>query len=248
MLYYPQLATGAIAGYPLTRKVMRRTVLNRMADGSALKLADADAASVQWTLPYTGLSDVERESLESFFAACEGRLKSFTFFDPAGNLLAHSEDLTKSAWQVEGLIQVDGMKLTNGSQVWRGITQTVAAPQWFVWCFSALVRGSGRVRTRIGSLMSEHAISEDWREVWCSGSIDGGAEEITCRLNIQPGYAVEIAKLRLQAQPLPGEYRRTAQYSGAFPETRFDQDRLEFTAEGPDNHSTTIRLTSHLRG
>lgn len=248
MLYYPQLATGAMAGYPLTRKITRRTVVNRMADGSALKLADADAAGLQWTLPYSGLSDVERESLEAFFALCEGRLRPFTFFDPAGNLLAHSDDLTKSIWHVDGLILRDGMKLTNGGQVWQGIAQTIAGPEWFHWCFSALVKGTGRVRAMVGTLRSEYVAAENWTEVSCSGALEGSGEEVTCRLDIEAGGTVEVGKLRLHAQPMPGEHRRTAQYSGVFPETRFDQDGLEFTAEGPGNHSTTIRLYSRLRG
>jgi hypothetical protein len=54
MLYYPQLATGAVACYPLTKSVVRRTVVNRMADGSAFKLTDADAFEMRWELRYSG--------------------------------------------------------------------------------------------------------------------------------------------------------------------------------------------------
>jgi hypothetical protein len=249
MLYFPQLATGSVACYPLAKTVVRRTVVNRMADGSVLKLADPDAASVQWSLRYSGLSDAEREALESFFTECEGRLHSFTFFDPTGNLLAHSDDLTESVWHVDGLVRIEeGLKLTNGGQSWQGIAQTVAGPEWMTWCFSASVGGAGTVRMSIGSLTSEYAVSSSGQTVWCSGLPEGDSEEITCRLDVAPGETVEISRLCLHAQPMPGEYRRTTQSSGVFTETRFDDDRLVFTADGPDNHSTTIRLMSRMRG
>lgn len=244
MLYYPQLATGAVACYPLARTTVRRTVVNRMDDGSALKIVDADASGLRWELRYVGLSDVERLSLESFFAECEGRLKTFTFFDPAGNLLAHSDDLSKNVWHVDGLVIVDGLRLTNGAQVWQGIQQTVVGPERFMWCFSADVRGVGSVSMRIGALESSYDASGEWSTVWCSGSTEGEAEEIVCRLELSAGATVEVGRLSLQAQPMPGEYRRTTSGSGVFSATRFDDDRLVFTAEGPDNHSTTVRLRS----
>ena len=249
MLYYPQLATGAVTCYPMAKKAVRRTVVNRMADGSALKLTDADAFEVRWELRYRGLSDAECTALETFFTECEGRLKSFTFFDPTGNLLAHSDDLSKGVWQVDGLVRVDeGSRLTNTGQVWQGIAQAVAAPEWFTWCFSASVQGAGAVRLSIGSLVSQYGVPAAGETVWCSGALPGDAEEITCRLEIAPGETVEVSRLSLHAQPMPGAYRRTAQFTGIFAETRFDDDRLVVTADGPDNHSTTVRLMSRVRG
>lgn len=136
------------------------------------------------------------------------------------------------------------MRLTNGGQVWQGIAQSVAGPERFHWCFSADVRGTGAVRLRIGSLESEYVASAEWATVWCSGSVDGPAEEIVCRLELDAGATVEVSRLSVQAQPMPGEYRRTTSDAGVFVATRFDDDRLVFTAEGPDNHSTTVRLRS----
>ena len=90
MLYFPQLATGATAQFPLERRVMRRTIVNRMLDGSVVKLDDPKAAGISWALKYQVLTDSERAAIESLFCATQGRLQGFTFLDPAGNLLRWS--------------------------------------------------------------------------------------------------------------------------------------------------------------
>jgi hypothetical protein len=244
MLFYPQLATGAAACYPLTRTVARRTVVNRAPDGSAVKIADADAAEIRWDLRYEGLSDAERSTLESFFATCEGRLRSFTFFDPAGNMLKHSESLSENSWDLDPLIRPEGLRLTNGGQVWQGIAQTIAGPERLTWCFSAEVRGSGQVRVKVGTLESLYDAGAEWCTVWCGGVGDGEAEEVVCRMDLSAGATVEVARLSVQAQPMPGHYRRTTSRCGIYPSTRFEDDRLVFTADGPSNHSTTVRLRS----
>jgi len=64
-----------------------RTITNRAADGSSIKLADAAGLISEWTLTYTDMTDGEAEALQTFFEAMEGSLCGFTFLDPAGNLL-----------------------------------------------------------------------------------------------------------------------------------------------------------------
>jgi hypothetical protein len=98
MLYFPQLSTGAVAQYPLIKRRVYRTVTNRLADGRRIRLSDAAAQRVEWEIAFEALSDAERRQLEQFFASAEGRLREFTFLDPAGNLLAYSEELTAGAW------------------------------------------------------------------------------------------------------------------------------------------------------
>ena len=40
MLAYPQLTSGALTQYPMQKRRRPRTILNALADGSAIKLAD----------------------------------------------------------------------------------------------------------------------------------------------------------------------------------------------------------------
>ena len=83
-------------------------MINNLADGSSVKLADVTGGSTGWQLQYAGLTDAETGSLQQFFESCEGSLNGFTFVDPAGNLLAWSEDLTNAVWQPGPLLAVTG--------------------------------------------------------------------------------------------------------------------------------------------
>ena len=82
MPYFPQLASGSTAQYPLQKLCMARTVVNSCLDGHTIKLADPGAAYHEWQLTLQNLSDAELNVLEQFFDTCEGRLTPFTFLDP----------------------------------------------------------------------------------------------------------------------------------------------------------------------
>ena len=107
MAAYPQLESGALSQFPVQKKRRARTVVNRAADGSTIKLADPAAEVTEWLLTYTDLSDEEAAALRAFFNAAEGTLNGFTFLDPAGNLLAWSDQLDNAAWQTGSAIESD---------------------------------------------------------------------------------------------------------------------------------------------
>ena len=98
MLYYPQLTTGSIAQYPITRRNIRRTVVNALADGTQITMGDSGAAAVNWTLRYSHLTAIELNALQQLFASTYGRWQTFTFLDPTDNLLNWSEDLSQADW------------------------------------------------------------------------------------------------------------------------------------------------------
>src|SRR5579864_8524448 len=98
MLVYPQLATGALAQYPIIKWCRPRTIANVLGDGSSIKLADATGGTAQWQLQYTGLTDDEATTLEQFFTAAEGNLNTFTFLDPTANLFSWSDHLDRADW------------------------------------------------------------------------------------------------------------------------------------------------------
>ena len=97
MLVFPQLSTGTTGQFPLLRTKTRRTVINALADGRTVRYADG-FGEVSWDLDLRELSSSERGAVEALFVASEGRLRSFTFLDPADNLLEQSEALTNAAW------------------------------------------------------------------------------------------------------------------------------------------------------
>src|ERR1051326_2414008 len=137
MLTYPQLTQ-----FPIVKRARRRTVLNRAADGRAIKWADPAGEITEWALHYSELNDDEAKALEDFFFAAEGTLQEFTFLDPTANLLAWSDKLEESVWLKGPLLTVSGGRLSNSGAGPQTISQTLAAPSGFLYCFSAYVRAA----------------------------------------------------------------------------------------------------------
>jgi hypothetical protein len=264
MLYFPQLATGALAQFPVVRRHVRRTVVNRMPGGDLVKLDDPGAAGMTWVLRYRGLTEAERSALETLFVEAEGQLRTFTFLDPCGNLLRWSEDLSKPVWQVDGGVQVGTntedpnnsrrvLRITNTAQAAQGLEQKADVPGWFEYCFSFEARAA--VRTRVilmisnsaGTITTEQSVDQGWTVCSCSGRIDSTVEDITCRVALEAGTSLEAAGFQLQAQPSPGTYRRTAGQSGVYGASRFLDDELQFVANGIDDHATEMRVFSRTQ-
>jgi hypothetical protein len=261
MLYFPQLATGAAVQFPLGRRLIRRTVVNRMPGGDLVKLDDPNAAGITWILRYSGLTEAERSALETLFLEAEGQLRTFTFLDPCGNLFRWSEDLTKSVWRSDGAISVAtsiddpngsrrALRLTNTAQAVQGVEQKVEVPGWFEFCFSFEARAASSERLVLsisnsgGTITSEHSVDQSWKFVSCSGRLDSAAEDLTCRIALDAGASIESFGFLLQAQPNPGTYRRTGSEAGVYRTSRFFDDELRFVANGIDNHSTELRVFS----
>jgi hypothetical protein len=263
MLYFPQLATGALAQFPLRRQLLRRTIVNQHLDGTVVKLDDPSAARITWDLRYLGLTETERQNIETLFRDAEGRLRSFTFLDPAGNLLRWSEDLSKAVWHKDGAIQVvsdvtdpngtsRAVRITNTAQVSQGVEQKADVPGWFHYCFGVKARAAAPTQMTLsisnaaGTISSVQRVTSDWASYWCAGQIDGSAEDLTCRLALDGGGAIETFGFQLGAQPNPSDYRRTYSQSGVFGNSRFLDDELEFVANGIDDHAVALRVFSRL--
>src|SRR5437870_4219017 len=132
MITYPQLANGAVSQFPVRKRRRQRTVINRAADGSSIRLADPAGEVTEWLLEYSELSDDELTILQQFFASAEGALNGFTFLDPTANLLAWSEQLTNAVWQRGPLLSAAAgaglWHLVNSGGGAQAISQTISAP------------------------------------------------------------------------------------------------------------------------
>src|SRR5947209_20105584 len=91
MLAFPQLNSGAVVQTAFRRSGMTRTEVNRLADGSEIRGPDDSATELIWEVALSELSDEELDRLSTLFDAVEGRVGTFVFLDPAGNLLQWSE-------------------------------------------------------------------------------------------------------------------------------------------------------------
>ena len=106
MLVFPQISTGASSLYPLTKTSRQRSVVNALGDGSTDVYSDPEARSLGWEMHAKGLTAVEWGAIETLFQATSGMWQTFTFLDPAGNLLAESETFGGSAWMNGALIDL----------------------------------------------------------------------------------------------------------------------------------------------
>ncbi len=250
MLWFPQLATGANGQFPALRRIVRRTVISEQPDGRLIALADADAAAMEWTLELRGLSAAETAAIEDLFAACEGRLGTFTFLDPFDNLLRWSEDLTAAAWIKDaGVTTVSGaadpfgganaMTVSGSGE----IAQTVQAPGGLRYCFSTWVRGQAiTLAARAGGVEAARSFEAGatWRRVTLAAKLDPAAEATTFAIAASGG--AELFGLQVDAQLGPSAYKRTTSRSGVYGAARFMDDALTITDDGPGSSACKLRI------
>lgn len=265
MLYFPQLLTGSVAQYPFSRRRVFRTVRAENLDGGVSKHADSEAGRVRWELSYRWLTEGERDVLERFFQAAEGRLKNFTFVDPAANLLVWSERLSEPVWSKDPWLALTeqqpdpegghrATRIANGGAAPQELVQTIQAPGWYQYCFSAYVRGdtSGMLElvraTADGEDRRAVVVTPQWRRFWLTGRAATTAEAVRFAVRIGGGVVVDVWGLQAEAQVLPSAYKKTGPQGGVYPTARFDSDFLVIKTDGPAQYSCTVYITAPLAG
>jgi hypothetical protein len=263
MHYFPQLPNGAAVQYPFVKRQAVRTALGVHLDGTNSKLPDAAGSTVRWNLTFRGLSDEERNAIESFFETMEGRLGEFTFLDPTANLLCWSEDLSSSAW-VKGpaLVSSGGVhdpaggnratRIRNNGAAMQTIEQTIPAACWFHYCFSFYARSDQPASlTLLRSTSTRQdsrrvTVGPDWKRLLHTGRSDGADERIRFGIGLDAGTTIDVYGMQAEAQPAPSPYRETTSRSGIYQRARFDNDLLSVTADGPGAHSCQVQIVAPL--
>lgn len=82
MATFPLLSSGAVAQYPLERRVRSATQVVRFLDGSEQKYRGLPAPLHAWRVTLDLLDDVEKNAIEAFFVAQQGAVQTFAFTDP----------------------------------------------------------------------------------------------------------------------------------------------------------------------
>jgi hypothetical protein len=258
MLFFPQLLTGAVSQFPGSKRIVRRTILNETADGSRVKLGDAAAGKLEWALELKGLADTEWDAIEELFEATEGRLGSFTFLDPFGNLLSWSEDLNAAVWQKTGVGVVNGREdplggygaslVTNGAAGQGRVSQSLAAPGRYTYCLSVYARSSGPcavalfASTQSASAERVFGIGPAWRRLEYGVDLPANDEGVEFGVAIAPGGAVELFGFQVEPQAGASRYKKTTGRGGVHSAASFADDELVRTAEGKDDNSCTLRI------
>lgn len=250
MPYFPQLATGAMGQYPLAKKRLARTVVNEARDGRKVKLADAGASATKWRLRFEELTDGEMDTLKSFFESVEGRLRTFTFLDPAGNLLAWSEQLDAGVWEKSPLVTVTEVgdagawRVTNGSGASAELAQMVEGPEAFYYCFSVFARGAAGsgVTLICGQERAAHTIGPEWKRLVLAAQGVRSGDTVRFGLQVQPGTWVEVFGPQVEAQTGASAYKRTLSRGGVYENARLDNDELLVTTVGPGRHRCELTV------
>jgi hypothetical protein len=263
MLYYPQLSTGAISQFPVTRGVELRTIANQLPSGLTIRMADPGFQKVQWQLQYSGLTDSERSSIEDLFETSEGQLNTFTFLDPTDNLLMWSEDWTQTAWTADALLQVaggvqdpfgnnDGFQLTNTAETTQQIVQNTAGPSSFQYCYSVYVRSNAPVTVQLvttatGQTSLTAVLSgSSWTRAIVSVSLSVQQDGIGFGVQVPAGAQVDVFGAQVEAQPEAGLYKKTIDLGGIYSSTRFSSDLLTFSANAVNQNSCQLGFISNL--
>ena len=256
---YPQLNPLAYSQFPIRKLRQARTVANVAADGSSIKLADTNCALTEWQLRYEGLSDADLSTLQSFFTASEGSLNGFTFLDPAGNLLAWSEDLTNTVWEPGPFLAVgagiadpmgdnNGFLLTNSGEGAQNINQTLNVPTGYTYTFSIYIHAAQV--TTVTLLLDTHralaAAGPNWSRVSFTGSGSTSSASIVFGIELQPG-AIQVFGPQVEAQAAPSVYQASTA-GGVYENARFGDDTFSFTTTDVSRHATTVNIVyaNHL--
>jgi hypothetical protein len=256
--WFPQIGSGSVAQFPLTRSRRWRTISNELESGERVTLADQYANQIGWQLSYQDLSDAEAQKLANLFASCQGSAAMFGFADPTANLLGWSEDLTRPDWQAGLLVATAGANDPLGTQrAWSlannttgalRLQQTLGLSGDYIVCFSVWLRAAAGTTVVLQRDSTLHAVSVGtaWNRVFLSGPSVSGAANSTFGVAVNPGGQIQIFGPQAEAQPYPSAYKQTVTARGIYPKTRFAADELNIVNTSVGLSSCQIALRSQL--
>jgi hypothetical protein len=254
MLVFPQLASGAVAQLPLRRQTGYRTLLNRMMDGSEIRVADLDYFAREWDLPLQVLTDAEWEAIAELFAAAAGRLRGFLFLEPGENLLAWSEKFSEEPWVTGGVSlsgEIDDPEGGTSASRLEGagsVAQTLSIPSLFryagsIWARTSAAGAALRITDGGGQVATAgFAADGQWRRYSVSTAWIVETETVVFSVATPGGGPVDIFGAQLEAQPMASHYKKTLGRGGVHPGARFASDTLADRATGPGEHGAVIRI------
>lgn len=262
-LFYPQLASGAVAQYPIRKTHLVRTIKNILPDGSMFLYADAAADRRIWQLSYTDLPAADLNAIQAHFAACAGPLHAFTFIDPTDNMLTSSSDLTATAWQASSLLAItpgaanpDGASMaftiTNNAQATLELSQTLNVPAYYQYCFSAYVVSAQPTTVtliRRGPSLQANStvpVGTNWTRIVSSGQLSDSGVGFSVAISLAAGQQLGVYGPQLEAQIAPSRYRPTLVTGGVYTNAHFLVDQLPIVAQAPDQFSTSFSIEAAI--
>ncbi len=261
MRVIPQLSTLASIQFPAVGGRETRTLINRLNGGDSVVYPDAKAGRKTWRLAYKGLTEEERQTLESFFLGVEGRLRPFTFLDPLQNLFARSGEFTAPEWTKEAPLSVTGGHadpsggvlahgLANSSGAPRRMYQSLNVPAWFHYSLSIYARAETPAQIQLvlkgGSNVASQSfpLTGNWARYTLAATAGGSSESVEAGVELGSGAEMYVFGAQLEAQPAASEYKATGAEGGVYPNARLMQDELSWITSAPGAHNTTLTIVS----
>jgi hypothetical protein len=261
MLVFPQISTGGSSLYPLKKTSRQRTVINTLGDGSTDVYADADAASLGWELHLTGLTAAEWGAIEALFQSTSGMWQPFTFLDPAGNLLADSENFGGSAWTNGALISLTpgitdpfgtmrATNIVNASEGTLAVAQTLAVPGNFHYCLSVWARTVGGTNVTLSiaaagaSATKTFVLGTQWARISIAANLGQVATSVTFAAQVSTGGTIQLFGMQAEAQLGPSDYKQTGATGGVYANARFGADTITVTAQGTDVYDAVLQIVN----
>lgn len=262
MLVFPQLTTGAATLYPVRKISVRRSVVNELLDGGRVSYADPDWAEQRWEMHAIGLRRQEWAAVEALYETVNGPLRTFTFLEPAGNLLARSEEFDAPEWDNDPFIALEAgvddplgtaraTRVTNTSGVAAGgIEQTLAVPGNFRYAASVWARAATgsevmlAAATTGGAVSRSFALAPTWQRIWLPVAMVDPVDGVRFSARLDAGTSVDLFGMQVEAQPGAGTYQRTGARGGVHSRARFARDGLAVRIQGTDEYDAVIKIVS----
>jgi hypothetical protein len=257
-LVFPASDNGYIAQYPVRYEAKRIGPQNEFADSSRILSSVESRLLCRWNLPYAYLNDAERDRFEAFLDGAEGQGRVFRFFDPIGNLLRHSADLTHPVWERNGNLEVTAWQdpeigpafvVTNTSPDWRALQQSVGFGYGFQGCFSVRAKWDSPVPLRVrmtdaeGNAEVTVAVAEAQRP-FVRRKSGPTIASTTLSLEIPPNSQIILAQPQLEIGAQPAGYLPTGERSGIVENAWLSQSEYRWLSPAPSAHQINLVVES----
>jgi hypothetical protein len=256
-LFFPQLLSGALAQYPIEKRQQFRTIANVLADGTFWGFEDAGAQSVAWHLTYVELDLTDINALRTHFDACQGPVYGFTFIDPTANMFSNSDKLQSSPWMVDPGLKLESgypdpnggtnaWRVTNTSQVPQSLTQRLAVPANYQYCFSlyaSSLSGADLTMSRSGTGTTAECnqfVAGAWQRLVSTGRLNDAGAQFSAGISIGPGQQAELYGLQLEAQSSPSHYIPSTARGGVYSNAHWGEGDFQVVAQSPGWYATSF--------
>ncbi|MDX2267842.1 MAG: hypothetical protein NW208_07040 [Bryobacter sp.] len=250
---FPATNEGFLAQYPVRMRSRYQGPQVEFPDGSK-QVSPAEFRLVhQWELVYRHLRNEERDRFEAFFFQVERSGSPFLFFDPLGNFLLQSLDLTHPAWMKNGAMDItaftdpdlgEAFVITNNSFDWAMLSQTVGFGYNFFGCFSVETKWDSPVSVQLGMTDSLESHKRELkvhepRRLFVRKRA-GAVASTNVSIEIPPQTQVILARPQLEIALQPTAFHATGARNGIYQQATLAQANYRWISPAPNVHQINL--------